>query len=405
MNYFNKLSLPVALIIPFVVACSSSHESLKQAELDFDYIEIEATDDILLPEGVEAPAYSHEYTIPEQGDEARKTYIGEKVDVRSPSLVLPILSDSRVEQRKGKVILWIDIPDDNHHMEAMLWAIIKGYLASENREIESFSQEDGFLDTKWYELSNDKENENSHAVYNLKQRYQYNVLVKPHGRTVGISAKLIGYQQQVVEAGAWNEDISAIDSQRYSVQALNKLILFFDSNQKEYQAKFTASKPNTLGADAQKVNELGVAINEDNEEIETNIDAGPFAPNIMASSDFEGNVPLIILDAPFSTIGPALRASLLIMGFEVKTVIAVDGYVTLKYEAVAPQELDDFDIQPLTLESGSYQLMVGDLVTKTSLLFSNSEGRVLEEWKVVQLLNHLVPLMDRGVYSSKVVEK
>ena len=389
MNQLSKLLLLTGLVTPLLTACSSG-DSLKQAELDFDYLEAATPEDLLLPEEVKTPVYSHQYTIPSLGNKAPKAYVGDKVDVRSPALVLPITAGSRVEHGHDSVTLWIDAPEGKEVMQPLLWSVINGYLGSNDVEVKSSSENLGELETEWFTISND----DNTSVFNLKQRYQYRVMFKPHGRTVGLSAHLIGHEVQVVEGGAWHKGISAVDRERYSVQALNKLILYFDTNRAEYRDKVTEAKANSLAGDSElKLEPLVV-----NKEDRAKVVAGVIEANIKASGDFEGKVPLIILDASFATVGPALRQAILAMGFSVKSVIAIDGYATLKFTPPAPDYLAEFAVSPLPLEAGSYQLLVGDLKTKTSLLFSDKEGRVLPQWQIEALLQHFQPLMDKGKY-------
>lgn len=385
MNHISKTLFITCLSIALLSSCSSSN-SLKQAEFDFEYLQLQEADDLLLPEGVEPLFAQHEYTIPELGDLAPKQYLGSLVDIRSPSLVLPITAGSRVEQRGDKVILWMDVPTGAHNMQATLWTVIEDYLASEQIEIEQFSEAESQLDTQWHVLHSEVDSD----VYNLRQRYRYNIVLKPHGKTLGLSASLLEHEVQAVEAGAWNKEISAVDKQRYSVQALNKLILFFDARRDEYQKQY--------------IQESDQVVEEPKREfihVDTSEDT---LLSINSSFKMDGETPLLVLDAPYNEIGPSVKHALKLMGFEVNQVIAIDGYVTLKYTPLNRKQQAGIALQALNLDSGDYQLLVGDLKDKTSLLFSDSEGKVLEEWQVQELLTYLQPLLKTGLYPQKNAE-
>ena len=87
-----------------ISACGSLDN--KRALGDFDYAEKAPAESIIIPSDLTPPPERKEFQITNNINTSGP--VGEQVDIRSPSLVLPLAESSRVDADNGTAEIWFD---------------------------------------------------------------------------------------------------------------------------------------------------------------------------------------------------------------------------------------------------------------------------------------------------------
>ncbi len=213
-------------------ACSSVDS--KHAQGDFDYAKKQESKEFIVPDSLDKPATQREFAIP--NDVNHQGPIGSKVDIRAPSLVLPIAASSRVISESDQAIIWFDKVLEDENLLTFIKASLISQLTSDDvsyEEVEVTSDSDlkgiaETLDSKWYHnevetgwLFTDIESSTS-------MRFRYEFFLKPHGRSVSLKVSLIDYMKTDNEGGTKN--IDPIDKQRAEMAMLNEVVAQVDYN-------------------------------------------------------------------------------------------------------------------------------------------------------------------------------
>ncbi len=243
--YFSLLSLTIA-------GCSTV--SNKQASGDFDYANKRETSDIITPEGLDAPKRSNEFYIEDKIND--KGPVGQNVDVRAPSLVLPIATSSRVDNNNKEAKIWFDQVLDDKDIELFVYQALTEQLKSDGVELNTIDAEDKIFESLWYKNTTEsgfwlfEEVDSTESM-----RFRFLFEKKPHGRSVALTVTLADYMK--TDNGADSKEINLIDKTRFEMAMLNKVIA-----QVDYQYRLLQQENRLLRAN-QKLVTLGV--NENNE--------------------------------------------------------------------------------------------------------------------------------------------
>jgi outer membrane protein assembly factor BamC len=225
--YFSVLSLTLS-------ACSS-HDN-KRAQGDFDYATKQEAKEFIVPENLDKPAKHQEFLISNQIN--HQGPVGQNVDIRAPSLVLPIAASSRVVTESDEAIIWFDKVFEDKDLSTFITDALISQLASDsvsydkvdfsNNNDEKLKGETNVYESQWYHnevetgwLFTDIESSTS-------MRFRYELYSKPHGRSVSLKVALIDYMKTDNEGGSKN--IDPIDQQRAEMAMLNEIVGQVDYN-------------------------------------------------------------------------------------------------------------------------------------------------------------------------------
>jgi outer membrane protein assembly factor BamC len=221
--YFSVLSLTLS-------ACSGVDH--KRAQGDFDYAKKAESKEFVVPESLDKPAEHNDFVITNiknlQGP------IGEKVDVRAPSLVLPLAASSRVIAESDQAIIWFDKVLEDKDLLLFIKNAVINQLTSDGityEEIQLTGEKGGkgqTIESSWYHDEVDTGWLFTEIELSTSLRFRYQLNAKPHGRSVSLQVTLIEYMKTDSEGGS--KTVDPIDKQRAEMTMLNSIVSQVDYN-------------------------------------------------------------------------------------------------------------------------------------------------------------------------------
>ncbi|MDX2367021.1 MAG: outer membrane protein assembly factor BamC [Colwellia sp.] len=227
--YFSVLSLTLS-------ACSTVDS--KRAQGDFDYAKKQESKPFIVPQNLDKPAKQKEFIITNNIN--HQGSIGEKVDVRAPSLVLPIAASSRTIAESHEAIIWFDKALEDKDLLVFIQNALVSQLKSDDvsyevvesstlYEPESNNQsKTEVYESDWYH----NEIETGWLFTDIESstslRFRYEFFLKPHGRSASLKVSLIDYMKTDNEGGS--KAIDPIDKQRAEMAMLNEVVAQVDYN-------------------------------------------------------------------------------------------------------------------------------------------------------------------------------
>ncbi|MGB2739514.1 MAG: outer membrane protein assembly factor BamC [Cognaticolwellia sp.] len=270
--YFSLLSVAVA-------SCGTTNN--KQAVGDFEYAQQQEAKALKIPAGLEKPRQDETYFVTDKIN--HEGPVGANVDVRAPSLVLPIAASTRTETTSSEAKIWFDQVLDDSDLKSFVLKALKSQLATESVELKQVDDAGLVFESDWFH----KESETgtwpfNNAIERAESiRYRYTIESKPHGRSVALIVELIEYLK--TDATGGTKRIDVIDKQRAEMNMLNEVIA-----QVDYQYRLEQRDNRLLSAN-QKFVSLGENV------------SGEAAYIIEIDSDLLwSNLPLFFEDHGFS---------------------------------------------------------------------------------------------------------
>lgn len=361
-------------ITPFVLVamaagCTTPMER-RQANGNDEYVNAQTMAPLKVPEGLKSPNYSREYDIPNLGAKANRELVGKNLDIRPPLQVLPMAEGTRVEEGSDNVKVIVESFDNSLDLKQEIFGLIKDHLQSRNIEIVNEDFATGTLETGWIETQEVLESSlwGSDKVFTLKQRYRYQVEVRPHGRTGSVSINLIDHQESY-DGDELQTALSGDDKRRYTIDMLNSSIAYMAV--KREQAIKAKRLRESLG--------IGVELMDGAEEGDA----------------------FYLAQGDFNQVWSRLRLVLPEMGFEIADMDSSKGIYFLNYNDNSGFWSSLWGDAKLELDKGTYKLKLKDGETKgtSELHILDKEDSPLADEKVAQIYRALAELMkeDRKV--------
>jgi len=221
--------LSCSLIALSVAACSSNDP--RRASGDFDYAELKEAQQLSIPDNLSKPKEQNEFYIVEESKV--RGPIGNQVDVRAPSLVLPIAASSRTVATTTEAVIWYDKVLEDKDLKFFIYQAIEKALVDENIGLNPIGDDGLSFETDWLH----KEKEDGwlfkDVVLSESIKFRFDLLTKPHGRSVGIKASLIDYMRTDEQGGS--KTIDPIDRARAEMAVLNKITAQVDFEYRKQQ--------------------------------------------------------------------------------------------------------------------------------------------------------------------------
>lgn len=213
----NRRSFYLSIIALSVTACSGV--SNKRASGDFDYAKQAEPVAIQVPESLKTPDAKDDFAIKPASSVIGP--VGKNVDVRAPSLALPVASQTRVVPESGDAIIWFDKVLEDRDLKAFIVEAIKDQLTESDVEVQSESSDGLLLESGWFH----KEKEAGWIFTDIEStesmRFKYIFTTKPHGRSVSLQVSLAEYMK-TDETGS-TKTIDPIDQHRAEMAMLNQI--------------------------------------------------------------------------------------------------------------------------------------------------------------------------------------
>ncbi len=213
----DRRSFYLSVIALSVSACSGT--SSRHASGDFNYATQQEATPITVPANLDTPQPRNEYHIPTENEVTGP--IGKSVDVRAPSLALPIAASTRVVAERDDAIIWFDKVLEDRDLTAFIGDAVKDNLAENNVAIAMESADGTILESDWFH--NEKESgwlftevESAESM-----RFKYLLDTKPHGRSTSLKVELIDYMK--TDASGGSRVMNPIDKHRAEMAMLNQV--------------------------------------------------------------------------------------------------------------------------------------------------------------------------------------
>ncbi|MEC4724224.1 outer membrane protein assembly factor BamC [Shewanella sp. D64] len=358
------------ILIAAVTACSSPVDR-RQANGGDEYVNALIEPALVIPDGLNTPTYSKEYEIPKFGAKSDVTLVGKMLDIRPPLQVLPMAEGTRVEEGSDNIKIVVESIDNDIDLKKELFDVLKSYLSSKSIAILNEDYEKGIIETDWLESEEiiDSNLWGSDEIYLLRQRYQFHVDVRPHGRSGNISIDLIehaesfnGEQQDIVLSGE--------DKRRYTIDMLNNAVAYMSI--KRAQSIKAKRIKESLGIDVAVIKGSG--------------------PDVEGEDVVQS---YWLADAPFKRTWERLRIVLPELGFEIIDMDVGKGlyYVNVNDDSGFWSSL--WNEKDLPINEGSYRLQLKEDATKdkTEIYLHDVENQPLDNAAIEAIYEGLAELM------------
>ena len=214
--YFSLLSVAVA-------SCGTVNN--KQAVGDFEYAQNKEGKTLEIPAGLAKPKQDDTYFVTDEIN--HEGPVGANVDVRAPSLVLPIAASTRTENTTDASKIWFDKVLEDEDLKSFIIKALQDQLASDSVELKQVDQAGLVFESDWYHKEAEEGTWPFKTIARSESiRYRYTLESKSHGRSVALVVELLDYMKTDSNGGSKRIDI--IDQQRAEMNMLNEVIAQVD---------------------------------------------------------------------------------------------------------------------------------------------------------------------------------
>ena len=376
----------LSLLALSLTACGSVNN--KQAQGSFDYQYKPEANDLVIPANLNKPKQAKDFFVTDKIN--HQGPIGADMDIRAPSLVMPVAASSRVVDESGVAIIWFDkvledkdlldfiekvvtekLVEDNigynyieEDTEVTLSKVIEGATSLKETSIKREGIKTAILESDWYHNEVDVGWIFTDIQFSKSVRFRYQLLAKPHGRSVSLRVSLVDFLQTDETGGSQTMD--PIDKQRAEKAMLNELIAAVDYSYRVQQRADRLTRAN------QKLVTIG-----------QNIEEEPAYIIEMGLDDLWGNMPLFFEKHGF-TISDLN---------DDKKIYYVDF---VKPESSIWDSIWGDDVPVIDVSDAHYQFVlapIDELDQKTAVTIYNAAGEPLP----LATLERIFPIFEQGL--------
>ncbi len=376
----------LSLLALSLTACGSVNN--KQAQGSFDYQHKPEANDLVIPANLKKPKQSNDFFITNKIN--HQGPVGEDMDIRAPSLVMPVAASSRVVDESGIAIIWFDKVLEDKDLLEFIEGVVKKQLAEdqitytyieEDKEVtlskviegatslkETSIKREGIktaiIESDWYHDEVDVGWIFTDIQFSKSLRFRYQLLAKPHGRSVSLRVSLVDFIQTDETGGSKTMD--PIDKQRAEKAMLNELIAAVDYNYRVQQRENRLTRAN------QKLVTLGMNVEEEQAYVIE-----------MGLDELWGNMPLFFEKHGFTITDLN----------EDKKIYYVDF---VKPDTSVWDSIWGDDVPVIDVSDSHYQFVLAPLDEvnqKTSVTIYNSDGEPLP----LESLQRIFPIIEKGL--------
>jgi outer membrane protein assembly factor BamC len=369
-----------------LTACGSVNH--KQAEGSFEYQNKVEANDLVIPANLNRPKQAKDFFVSNKIN--HQGPVGEDMDVRAPSLVMPVAASSRVVEESGIAIIWFDkvledkdlltfiekavkekLAEDKisysyveEDTEETLGKVIEGATSLKETSIKREGIKTAIIESDWYHNEVDTGWIFTDIEVSKSIRFRFQLLAKSHGRSVSLRVLLVDYLQTDEKGGSKTMD--PIDKQRAEKAMLNELIASVDYNYRVQQREDRLARAN------QKLVTFG-----------KNLEAEDAYVIEMGLEDLWGNMPLFFEKHGFTITDLN----------EDKKIYYVDF---VKPDSSMWDSIWGDDAPVIDVNDEGYQFVlspVDALNQKTTVTIYNAAGEPL----TLETLERIFPVMEKGL--------
>jgi|TARA_B110000240_G_scaffold196588_1_gene249144 outer membrane protein assembly factor BamC len=364
---FKSTVITATVITATLLTACSSLEQREVASGTFEYVKEQPGQKIKIPEDVDTPHFNDVFKLPDLGENAPITTIGKNLSVLSPSLVLPVVTGSHIEEGSKNATVWFDQVDDRQPLDTAVWNSLIRFLETEGIGVEMFDKDNQRLVTGWV-VKDERDNSSwyswSKSQRTVGQRFEFTLDKKPHGRTAALSVALIDYKEKLDAQSA--EITHAKDDRRNEVDVLNRVVKNY-----EFETKVASVK---------RFRQIREGL------------------NMELGFDSDGESAFVV-DGDFDITWPRLLLVLRKLGFDVKDYDQSNGLLFVKYNGTEDgwwSNIWSSDNNELDLEFEEYRIKVSDAGKKTSVTLLDDESNPLP----VNKLTDLYPMFSKTMSTN-----
>ncbi|MCE9684643.1 outer membrane protein assembly factor BamC [Shewanella sp. AS16] len=356
------------MLIAAVAACSSPLDR-RQVNDNDAYVHTATSPELVIPAGLHKPSYNQEYKIPAIGPKADPLLVGKRLDVRPPLQVLPMAEGTHVEEGSDNIKIVVESIDNKVDLKQEIFSTLKGFMTKQGIGSRSENYEQGSIETDWIESQEVIESNmwSADKVYLLRQRYRFNVEVRPHGRTGNVTINLIEHEEHY---NGVEQDIllSGEDKRRYTVDMLNSAVSYMSI--KREKAIKAARLQQSLGIEVSLVEP-------------------------QAGEDEQAGQAYWLAAAPYKQVWDRLRIVLPEMGFEIADMDSNKGLYFLSFNDNSGFWSSLWGDDKLPLKEGNYRILLedGDASEQTKIVLRDAEDEPLSNEVVAGVYQALANLM------------
>lgn len=376
----------VSLLAISLTACSAVNN--KQAQGSFDYQNKPEANELIIPDNLSKPKRANDFFVTDKIN--HEGPIGENMDIRAPSLVMPVAASSRVVEESGIAIIWFDkVLEDKDLLdfiekvildklnedqvsynymtedtEETLSKVIEGATSLKETSIKREGIRAKILESDWYHDEVETGWIFTEIEYAKSIRFRFQLLAKSHGRSVSLRVSLVDYLETNEKGG--NNIMDPIDKQRAEKAMLNELIAAVDYNYRIQQREDRLKRAN------QKLVSIG-----------KNVEAEQAYIIEMGLSDLWGNMPLFFEKHGFTITDLN----------EDKKIYYVDF---VKPETSVWDSIWGDEAPVIDVNDSHYQFVLApadEVNQKTSVTIYNSDGEPLTQ----ETLERIFPVIEKGL--------
>lgn len=206
----------IALCGGIVLSGCSSFTERHQASGSFEYLNEKNRQSIVVPEGFTPLAKSTDYDIPALGNNVNIHLVGDKLDIRAPSLIMPVAPNSIVSSDTNKTAVVFESFLSKEKFKQDLWeklsdfVEIQGYgvgTSQDGRSLSTRSIESNEYFKRLFGLEED---------YTLSQQYQFDLNVAEKGYKATVTVSLVDHKEQGEQL-----ELNKFAKRRYEARMLN----------------------------------------------------------------------------------------------------------------------------------------------------------------------------------------
>ncbi len=342
-------------LVALAIAGCAGKEEREIASGSFKYLEAAQHKSLEVPVDLDPPNYSQRYILPEVGENAPKDLKGKKLKVIPPSLILPLVAGTHVEEGSEDAKVLFDQVNDNEPLQKTVWDTVLTYLEKINVGVEKFEKENNILVTDWVtqkrEIPSSWYDMTDHYAI-VKKKFKFTMKLAPHGRTASLQTELIDYVDESGKAAFAQVDLISKRSEESNF--LNSVITEYD---------FGIRLANT-----QRIAKIRQGFHTD------------------MGFDADGN-PALVVDAVFENTWPRLLLVLRKMGFDVKDLDQSTGLLFVQYNGIESSWWSGLlgSEDKLDIEKNEYRLQLGGVGEKTTVTFMDNESKPFDARRITKI--------------------
>lgn len=344
----------LSLLALSIVGCVSKGER-ELASGSFKYLESSQQKAMEVPEELDSPNYSQRYVLPEVGENAPAGLVGRNLKVLPPSLILPLVTGTHVEEGSEDSKVIFDQIDDSEPLQKTVWDAVLAYLDKNSIGVESFDQDNKVLITDWVTEIQEVESswyDFTDSFNEINKKFKFTMNLAPHGRTASLKTELITY----IDANGQSAlaELDAISKRNEEADFLNSVIVEYD-----FDIRL---------ATTQRIAKIRQGFSTD------------------MGFDADGN-PAMIVDAEYENTWPRLLLVLRTMGFDVKDLDQSTGLLFVQYNGSESSWWSGIfsSEEQLAIEKDEYRLKLANVGARTAVTFMDKESTPFNAKQIAEI--------------------